>query len=795
MRFIYFIILFAFCLNPVFSQKNMFTISGYVTDAASGERLQGATIYAPKYHAGTTANQYGFYSLSLVADSVYLQASFVGYKSQRIGILLNQNRSIQIALELDSNGQTVEISGDRGISDRVQMGAISIPVSQIQKLPTLLGEADVLKAIQLLPGVQSGVEGTSGMYVRGGGPDQNLILLDGAPVYNVSHAIGFFSVFNADAIQYVELIKGGFPARYGGRLSSVLDISMKEGNMKETHVDGAIGLVASHLTVQGPLIKNKMSFLVAGRRTYIDALLKPYYALKNANKTSAFTPSYHFYDLNAKLNYILSSKDHLYLSAYRGKDNLVNSFVNKTTETSTEKRTNEGYLEWQNLTSTLRWNHLFSPKLFMNAMTYFTQYDVENAVKQSVTTKSTEGKEATSISALSYQAGIRDWSVRVDVDYVPNPRHNIKIGGWQTWHRYRPGVSVLHQQDAQSNVDSLLTPNVSEINNSELASYVEDEWAINTRLKVNMGLHYAGTVVEGKSYFSLQPRFSMRYKMGDIALKASFVTMQQNIHLLGAGAVGIPIDMWLPVTRNILPQKSWQAAIGFSKDFSSKGLEFSIEAYYKPMRNLLEFKEGTSFISDFEKKWEDKVTQGNGEAYGIEFFLQKKIGRTTGWIGYTLAWNYRKFEAINEGKTYPYRYDRRHDIAVVVQHELRSNIDVAGNWVYATGNAITLPISTYRYPGEGSTPWRNSSYDYNTVTEYSNTNGLRLPSYHRLDLSFNFHRDMDWGKRTLSVGAYNAYSRNNPVYVFLEKNDYGGQQYKAVGLFPIIPHINYQFSF
>lgn len=783
--------------SPISAQKNTYTVSGYVTDEATGEKLQGATVYALRFNVGIAANQYGFYSLTLPSDSVSIVFSFVGYQSKKISLLLNQNKRVNIALLLEAREQTVEISAERGISERVEMGTISIPVTQIQKMPTLLGEADVLKAIQLLPGVQSGVEGTSGMYVRGGGPDQNLILLDGAPVYNVSHAIGFFSVFNADAIQHVELIKGGFPARYGGRLSSVLDISMKEGNLKQAQVDGALGLVASHITLQAPIIKDKMSFLVAGRRTYIDALLKPYYAVKNADKSNTYTPFYHFYDLNAKWNYIISPKDRLYLSAYRGKDNLVNTFLTKQSGAATGnesgERSNMGYLTWQNLTSTLRWNHLFSHKLFMNAMAYYTRYDVENTAKQSVT-KVTNGVSDINTSALSYKAGIQDWSMRIDLDYIPNPAHQIKIGAWQTWHRYRPGVSVLRQQDATSNIDSLLTPNFGEIHNSEFASYIEDEWTLNNQLRANIGLHYAGTRVQRKSYFSLQPRLSIRYKLGKSAIKASLVTMQQNIHLLGAGAVGIPIDMWLPVTKQVLPQKSWQASIGFARDIRKKGLEFSAEIYYKDMTNLLEFKEGTSFVSDFDKNWEDKVTQGKGESYGLELFLQKKTGKTTGWIGYTLAWNNRQFDAINNGAVFPYRYDRRHDVAIVAQHELGKRIDIAGNWVYATGNAITMPISTFRSPHEGSTPWRNWPYDYPTSTEYSSTNGLRLPSYHRLDLSLNFHRDTNWGKRTLSVGAYNAYSRNNPVYVFLDKKDKGGQQYKAVGLFPIIPHINYQFS-
>lgn len=825
------VVVFGLCTLPIgVHAQSRFTISGYVEDAESGEKLIGATIYAPELKAGTVANKYGFYSLTLPASEVVkIVVSFVGYKVQILHISNRKDVVMNIRLTPEPTSNETEIVGERveNIIQSTRMGTIDVPIEQIRKVPAILGERDLLKAIQLLPGVKGGTEGSSGLYVRGGGPDQNLILLDGAPVYNASHLFGFFSVFNTDAIQHVELTKGGFPARYGGRLSSVLDISMKEGNLREWQADGGVGIISSRLTVQGPLIKDKMSVLVSGRRTYADVLARPIIRSLNARgEGPGGEVGYYFYDLNAKLNYIISPKDRVYLSTYSGKDHAYTNIIQNNEldnlalglSISTSEST-KGDLKWGNQTTTFRWNHLFSKQLFANTMMTYSDYtfniDLGYEYKRSENGKLIERD----YQRAQYLSGITDKSARIDFDYLPIPAHAIKFGALGIWHAYRPGAASLRTEETGvAPRDTTLAPKTTLTKATELAAYIEDDWAISEKMKFNVGLHASGFQVGKTFYPSLQPRFAFRYLTGAYAFKASFVTMRQYVHLLANSGVGLPTDLWLPATERVKPQSAWQAALGISRVFSEAGIEASIEGYYKPMKNLIEYKVGANFLNDPTTDWQDKVEIGNGEAYGLEFFLQKKTGRTSGWIGYTLSWSNRTFPNLNNGLTFPYRYDRRHDLAVVVSHKISEKADFAFNWVYGSGNAVTLAQARFRgmdqLPGDPiglvGGGFRGQLHDPRMVlTDYGSRNGYRTTAMHRLDVALNIHRNKSMAFlgnriRTWTFGAYNAYNHKNPFYIYLSTryefpDGFFGEpkmttQYRQVSIVPVIPSISYTFK-
>ncbi|MEZ4721489.1 MAG: TonB-dependent receptor [Flavobacteriales bacterium] len=776
-----------------------FTVSGFVEDVKSGEKLIGANIYDPVTYKGTSSNAYGFYSLTLPKGDYELRASFVGYGESSMKVSLNANITMDFKMSGVSELQEVEIvaSQSKKIQEESQMSVIEIPIQTIEKIPTFLGERDVLKTLQLLPGVQSGSEGTSGLYVRGGGPDQNLMLLDGVPVYNASHLFGFFSVFNTDAINSVELIKGGFPAHYGGRLSSVVDIRMKEGNMNDFHGSGAVGIVASKLTLEGPIVKDKASFIISGRRTYIDLLARP--LIKYGFKTEGVdgVAGYYFSDLNGKVNWKISSKDRIYLSSYWGDDN----FYFKLQETypydpshDIETKTKAG-LRWGNLTTALRYNRIITSKLFANFTATYSQY-------RFVIGQSDETKSKPKIPGydqdfeFEYISGINDWSGRVDFDYLPSPNHAVKFGVGDIYHTFVPGVNVFSSSfGGAAGVDT--TFGADPIFAHEFFTYAEDDVKIGARLKVNFGLHYSGFVT-GKSYYqSLQPRVSSRFLINEnLSIKASYAQMQQYIHLLTNATIGLPTDLWVPSTSKVKPEDSRQVALGIAQTVRNK-YEISVEGYYKTMDNLLEYKEGASYFSS-GGNWEDQIEIGRGWSYGAEFFVQKKVGKTAGWIGYTLSWTTRQFENLNFGKPFPYRYDRRHDLSIVLTQEISKKVDFAATWVYGTGNAVTLPISRYAAPDANA-----FSYYSSDVYNYGDRNSYRMAAYHRLDFGFNFHKEKKRYTRTWSVGAYNAYSRKNPFYLYFQDKTvfYGNgtsensKELIQVSLFPIVPYVTYSFKF
>ncbi|MCB9282898.1 MAG: TonB-dependent receptor plug domain-containing protein [Lewinellaceae bacterium] len=779
------LILLAF--SPLAAQKA--TISGYIEDADSGEELISATVFDAHSGSGAVANVYGFYSLTLaVGDTLALEVSYIGYAPKRYAFILRGDTTLNVRLSASVELETVEVTGSKieKIEQSVQMSKVEVPVEMIKKMPALLGEVDVLKAIQLLPGVQSGGEGQNGLYVRGGSPDQNLILLDGVPVYNVSHLLGFFSVFNADAIKNVTLTKGGFPARYGGRLSSVIEINMKEGNDREYHGQGSVGLIASRLTLEGPIAKDRASFMVSGRRTYVDLLMRPIIAAAQPEGIS-FKPKLYFYDLNAKVNYKINDKHRLFLSSYMGSD--IFYFKSKEDFEGDDYFATENGVDWGNITTALRWNYQINNRLFANTTLTYSQFafDFSAAFESRI-----EGQKET--FGARYDSGIHDWAGKVDFDYIPNPNHYLRFGGGATHHTYNPGVTQLEVGFNELQLDTIVGS--EKISSIEYALYAEDDlrWGA---LRANIGLHAAAFQVLGdepEQYFSLQPRINLRYLLpGDVALKGSFATMTQFINLLTNESLSLPTDLWVPSTKRILPQRSWQAALGGAKTFG-EGYEVSLEAYYKQMKNVLSYREGAEFLG-LENDWQDKVTQGDGEAYGLEFFIQKKQGKTTGWIGYTLAWNWRQFDDINGGRRYPFKYDRRHDVEIVLSHQLTKNISISGTWVYGTGNAITLPL--YRYVTLISEKYGSGSeFAYlREVEAIGDKNSFRMKPYHRLDLGIEFFKQKKKWSRTWVISVYNVYNRKNPYYVYPATTDGGKRVFKQVSLFSIIPSVAYNFEF
>jgi TonB-dependent Receptor Plug Domain/CarboxypepD_reg-like domain len=799
--------LFGFCVllfllflhNPLQAQSvQKYTISGYVSDSESGEKLIAATVFDKKSGAGTVTNTYGFFSLTLpTKDSIYLTVTYLGFQAQIFPLLLKENKQLKIDLLPTAALKEVTITAEKyeKIEERAQMSRIDIPIEQIKNIPALLGEKDVLKALQLLPGVSSGGEGQSGLYVRGGGADQNLILLDGVPVYNASHLFGFFSVFNADAIKDVTLTKGGFPARYGGRLSSVVEINLKEGNENEFHGEGSVGIIASKLTLEGPIQKGKSSFIVSARRTYIDILARPFIKKAFELDGGSGVAGYYFYDMNAKVNHRFSDKDRLYLSFYSGKDKFYLRLSEKDTDpdgSEYEFNINTG-LGWGNTTTALRWNHILNPKLFANTTLTYSKYKFLTEVGGG--DKYRQGASepwSENINQLKYSSGIDDVAAKIDFDYLPVPNHFIKFGASEIFHTFHPGVFDTRIISSEENIDITTKIGQPDLNASEIATYIEDDWKATDRIRINAGLHFSGFIPKKKSYFSIQPRFNIRYLLDKgWAVKGAFSTMRQYIHLLTNESIGLPTDLWLPTTDTIKPQDSWQVAVGLAKSFGKdKGYEISFEGYYKEMDGVIAFREGASLFQFGD--WQQRVTQGTGSSYGTELFIQKKKGRFTGWLGYTLSWTWRQFDDLNFGKKYPYKYDHRHDLELVGSYKFTDRMRLSATWVYSTGNATTFGTSKYQAPSPYSGQ-NGYSYTYET-TNTPVRNNFRFPSYNRMDIGIDFTKKKKHYERTWSYGAYNVYNRKNAFFLFLQTSD-GKTNLKQASLFPIIPYINYSFKF
>ncbi|PWT99555.1 MAG: TonB-dependent receptor [Bacteroidetes bacterium] len=777
-------LLFLFFTSECLCQEK-FTLSGYAKDSLSGETLIGASISIRGQGRGINSNQYGFYSITLPVGHYQISCSYVGYQPKEFEIDLNDHTQFNFELAPKiSLSQEIIISSKRRDANikNAQMGRVDLSINRIKTIPVIFGEVDVLKTLQLFPGVRNAGEGNSGIYVRGGGPDQNLILLDEAVVYNTGHLFGFFSIFNGDAIKNVTLIKGGMPAQYGGRLSSVLDIAMKDGNINKFQMEGGIGLIASRFSVQGPIKKNKASYIISARRTYIDALVKPF-----VSKSSSFYGSgYYFYDLNAKVNFKFSEKDRVYLSAYFGRD--VFDYVNS-------RRSFDVSIPWGNATATARWNHVFNKKLFANTTLVYNDYKFDfNAAQNNF--------------KLKLSSGIRDLNAKVDFDFYPAPAHKVKFGGLYTFHTFIPQV-VTGNQDS-----TVFEPNNAQKKfANEYALYIQDDWELSEKLKLNYGLRWSSfqqvgpykkytTDADGnkldsvsyssgqtvKSYGGPEPRATLRFALNDeSSIKASVTRNLQYIHLVSNAGTTLPTDLWVPSTYRVKPQISWQYALGYFRNFKDNTYETSVEVYYKDMRNQIEYQEGyTPSLKDAE---EDFVF-GRGWSYGAEFFVNKTKGKFTGWIGYTLSWTWRKFPDLNSGEKFPAKYDRRHDLSLVGTYELSNKWKLSAVFVYATGNATSLPERFYVIEGV-------------LTQEYSRINQYRLKPYNRLDFSA-IYTPVPKKPRRLQTNwvfsIYNVYSRANPYFIYFDQtgSPYNGTlkvQAKQVSLFPILPSVTWNFKF
>lgn len=744
------------------AQKQI-TISGYVKDGVSKEALIGASVVNTITKSGTSTNQYGYFSLTAnTADTVVLIISYQGYKLQAKKITLNQNIQLDILMEGNANSLTeVVVSSARNNSNvqKAQMGVIDVPIKAIKNFPVLMGERDVMKIIQLLPGVQSGQEGTAGFYVRGGNLDQNLVQLDEATVYNPNHLFGLFSTFNVNSINHVQLIKGGFPAEYGGRLSSILNITMKEGNKTKYQTEGGIGLLSANLTFQGPIQKNKSSFIISARKSYINLLLQP--------ATSKST-SYTFYDLNAKMNYELGKRDHIFLSFFKGNDNAGYTGAN-----SLNYKTDFG-----NTTGTLRWNHLFGSKIFVNTSLIYNDYHLGLGTTQN------------NYYEVLY-TGIKDLNAKTDLTFKPNNKHTIKAGFNFIDHTLYP-AAVSSKIPRRGNQITINKDSISKRRSNEFAFYLSDEYDISKKVSVNYGVRVPVFTGGGATYSSIEPRVTTKISLNaTTSFKASWTLMNQFLHSVPSSTAALPTDILLSSSSIIKPQQSTQVALGLFKNFSDNGIEASAEVYYKTMNNQVLFKEGSQIV--VSTNLDDILSFGNGKSYGIELFVKKNVGKLTGWFSYTLSKTTQQFADLNFGKEFPASFDRRHNLSIAGSYELNKRWTVSADFVYYTGRAFTLPAGRITVPVNGSL------YD-GTYYDFSSRNNTRLRSYHRLDISFSYKKIRKlFGKKYESewvFGAYNLYSRLNPYFVYLTTNaDTKQPEAKQVSLLPIIPSVSFNFKF
>ena len=786
-------LLFGVAFLNLSAQK--YTISGVLKDAASGETIIGANVVVKKsgFLTGATTNMAGFYSITLEKGNYKLIVDYMGYHPFEIDISLEKNMTLPIELNPLMNliNEVIVRSerSDFNVSS-VDIGKMELKIEAIKKMPAFMGEVDILKSIQLLPGIQSGSEGNTGFFVRGGNADQNLILLDEAPVYNPSHLFGFFSIFNADAVKNVEIVKSGMPANYGGRLASILDVYQKEGNMKKFELDGGLGLIFSRLTVQGPIKKDRCSFIISGRRTYIDVLAQPFIKKSSPFKGSKF----YFYDFNGKINIIVNDKHRIYIGGYYGSDTYGFNSTGGTTGAQ---------FSWGNGIGAIRWNYIISPKLFLNTSATFSDYAFKTGMKMDVYN-------------FTIGSGVRDYSVKTELTLIPNPNHNLKFGIHNIFHTFFP---TKYDIEAGNN-NQLALPASAPYYGNELALYVNDEWTMTKWLKINIGGRYSnfkhlgpftryvldsfGYITDSilykrgksiQSYHRFEPRFAARFLLdSNTSVKASYTLNYQYLHQISMASVSLPTDVWMPVTSIVKPQEGHQFTLGVFRNFLQNMLETSIDAYFKQMSNLVEYKDGLDFAS-LTSNPDQMYTFGKGYSWGIEFYLNKTKGRFNGFASYTLSYTKRKFSELNCSEWFYAKYDRRHDVSINLNYEIiPQKLSVSVVWIFASGNTMTVPVGYYFFAGT-------------LMTEYSDRNAYRLEPYHRLDFSVNWNivkkKHFETG---LNFSVYNVYNRKNPFFIFYETTtdfsvsgagipsfDFDTKAYK-ISLFPIIPSITWNFK-
>ncbi|MBV7532389.1 TonB-dependent receptor [Chitinophaga sp. sic0106] len=776
------------------NNKTTRTINGYVKDAATGERLPGATIWSPTLQQGTVTNQYGFFSFTTTKDTSSVVVSFIGYQPQWRQFPKN-DRTIEISLESTTLLKEVVVNGGEGnnLQNQTQMSKVNISSAAVNKTPRLLGDADLIRTLQAIPGVSGGMDGVSGLHVRGGSPDQNLILLDGSPIFNFSHFFGIFSLINPDVVKSTDLYKGAFPARFGGRLSSVVDITLKDGDMNSFHGDAAIGLISTKFDLEGPIVKDKTSFIVSARRSYPDLVYNSLIRLEDDEKNEADLSAY-FYDINAKLNHIFSPKDRLYLSFYTGEDKM-SLHLDSTSIPDTAKinMLSSGFdVSWGNTIGALRWNHIYGPKLFSNISLNYSTYAFSTQIGYKYTLPAANEL----IDQVgSYRSRMEIAGVRADFDYRPAPSHGLRFGTAVNIHDFKPSMSTF--ADKSGSVTPLDTvANGPQNTAAEMLLYIEDDWQLSPVFFVNAGLHASGFLVSGKLYHSLQPRLGLRYMLPkNWALKAAYTQMNQYIHLLSNYGTSLPTDIWVPATDRVAPMSSRQMALGIAKTSNRQVYEFTVEGYYKNMHNMIELRDPMGFITPDLLRWEDQVSVGRGWSYGGEVMIAKKKGTTTGWIGYTLSWSTRKFADINNGKIFPYKYDHRHDVEVVFNQVLAKNWDFSASWRFSTGSPLTLPVASYEGIETGS-PWDPVTGPGNSIDRYGNRYNYRTENSHRLDIGINWTKQRAKWSRTWNFSVINVYNHKNPFYYYVKRDDEAKQRYLSkVVILPILPSVTYSVKF
>lgn len=789
--------IFMFSLVAAGQNSRKFTVSGYVTDIESGESLIGAGVLSGgEAKTGVSTNEFGWYNVSLREGRTTIEYHYVGYEPKTIAFDLNKDTVINVTLSPSTTlSEAVVVARNNAGIRSTNMSALDVPISQVIKSPTLFGESDIIKFLQMLPGVQGGMEGTTGIHVRGGSQDENLVMLDGIPIYNIDHVLGIFSVFTPEAVKKVTFYKGAFPARYGGRISSIVDVRTNDGNLKETHGVVSVGMLTSRVHVEGPLKQDKTSFSLSFRGMHT-LFYQPFIKLAMKDEAKA---NFYFYDANAKFSHKFDDRNRLYLGIYNGWDKLtVDDLYDEGSgsEGTFSKSADKYRIGWGNTIAAMRLNHIFSSTLFSNTTVAFNNYrmSIENKYKNSY------GTQYINDYSYKYKSGITDGSARMDFEWTPNSSNSVRFGGEYTFHTFKPETSSFTNKAVEGGtVQADSTYNELDgrkLRGHEASAFIEDDIFIGERLSFNPGLHYTAFYTDGKFYNSLQPRLSARMDLGKgYAVKAAYSRMAQYVHLLTSSDISLPTDLWVPITKNIKPVIGDHYSIGAYYS-GLKGWEFSLEGYYKKTKNIVEYQDGATVMGT-SANWYDKVSMGEGRSYGAEIFVQKTLGKTTGFVSYTLSKSDRFFRdgMVNNGRWYPYKYDRRHNLVVSVFHKFSDRVDVAGNFVFTTGGTTTVPTRQI----VAIAPDGTSTYD--DYVPYKNN--YRLPCSHRLNLGVNLHKQKRHGERIWNFSIYNVYNAMNPNLVYSD-TDYNAEdgnvttntiRIKKITLLPFMPSISYTFKF
>ncbi len=785
------------------------TISGFVEDAYSGEALIGVSIYDTYSGKGTTTNEYGFYSLTLPADEVAIKYSYVGYVLQPYRANLESNTQVDITLQpATTHLAMVTIASDSLWSNEPKGTSVhTFDEEALWNLPGFGGEKDIIRAIHLLPGIQTGTDGIGGFSVRGGNPDENLILIDDVPVYYFTHGAGLYSIVNSDAINKATLYKNDFPARYNGRLSSILDIRTKEGNKKEFNASAGINLLGVKGYLEGPIIPNRSSFFLSARKSLVNWYLSPITREEKERNGEIGQTTYDFYDLNLKVNHKLSNKNHLFLSVYRGNDqfsdegHLHKSYYYDNIGGQADYSYSNG-LNWKNTTTSLRWNSVVSDQMFANLTLIYSRLEVDNhllEIDSSLSWISDQVASSKELNISRFESGIEDIGAKLDFDFMPSPQHYVRFGFNYTRHFFRPGaLSFSVRTDYNADLSGFDTQNFNNdrASTNEYGAYIENNFMINDQLSLDAGLAHVNWEFQDKIYRSWQPRLSMYWQIDPVlGVKASYSRMEQFIHRLSRSSLGLPSDLWVPSTVEVAPKTADVFSLEF--DYVRNQTRFSFGGFYKKFDGLIEYSEGANFLNN----WEDNITSGQGDSYGLEILLEHNMPTTNFWLAYTLSYANRQFENINFGRTYPYRLDRRHSVNLNARHQFNKWLGASLSWVYTTGFAFNIPQEEYIVvvPDGDNDPGTTSGVP---GLDFGAKNELRMPAYHRLDVNLNALFETGPVQHAISIGAYNLYNRKNPLYYRL-KREYNiennsiqkNSRYVQAWLMPLVPHLDYTLKF